>query len=422
MAINIHVEHVSKQYRIGMINSGMLFRDVQSWLARRLGKPDPHAKIGREFPSGSGDRFWALSDVSLDVEQGDRIGIIGKNGAGKSTLLKILSRITAPTEGRVLIKGRVASLLEVGTGFHPELTGRENIYLNGAILGMNKRAIRAKMEEIVDFSEVSQFIDTPVKRYSSGMYVRLAFSVAAHLENEILLADEVLAVGDAAFQRKCIGKMEEVSKGSGKTILYVSHQMNTIRQLCRKSMLLDNGRVVDYSDTDSVVSRYLQSSRDGAEGGRHEFADAGGELYVERIDFADSDGTIDSSFEARDGVSIRMTCHVRKALRGVYSYFEIRNSDGIPVIISDSTEGGEHIFDDAGVGKNEIVIRVPAFSLGTGLYYFYMNITAQSDTSQSLFQTGRTLTFRVKDSFSRRGETRNAVTSIIPRWERRGAE
>ena len=206
MSIAIRTEHLSKEYRLGVINHGMLYKDFQSWTSSKLGRPDPHARIGTENTTTRADRFWALRDVSFEVEQGDRIGIIGRNGAGKSTLLKILSRITAPTEGVVKLRGRVASLLEVGTGFHPELTGRENIYLNGAILGMKRRQIDKKLDEIIAFSEIETFIDTPVKRYSSGMYVRLAFSVAAHLDCEILLADEVLAVGDAAFRKSQLKK------------------------------------------------------------------------------------------------------------------------------------------------------------------------------------------------------------------------
>jgi len=222
----IRVENLSKQYRLGTLNHGTLYRDLQSWWARKRGREDPNSRIGTSDHSQSNnDTFWALKDVSFSVEKGEVVGIIGRNGAGKSTLLKILSRVTAPTTGEVKVKGRIASLLEVGTGFHPELTGRENIYLNGSILGMKKREIDAKFDEIVKFAEIEKFLDTPVKRYSSGMYVRLAFAVAAHLEPEILIIDEVLAVGDAAFQKKCLGKMKDVSTKEGRTVLFVSHNM-----------------------------------------------------------------------------------------------------------------------------------------------------------------------------------------------------
>ena len=263
MSIVIRTEHLCKEYRLGVINHGMLYKDFQSWISKKLGRPDPHATIGNEQYTRRADRFWALRDVSFEVEQGDRVGIIGRNGAGKSTLLKILSRITAPTEGVVRLRGRVASLLEVGTGFHPELTGRENIYLNGAILGMKKRHIDKKMDEIIAFSEIETFIDTPVKRYSSGMYVRLAFSVAAHLDCEILLADEVLAVGDAAFQKKSIEKMKDLSQDTGRTILFVSHQMQYVLSLCNKGILLSKGAIDMSGRIDKVAEKYQNYNNAG---------------------------------------------------------------------------------------------------------------------------------------------------------------
>lgn len=254
----IKAEHLSKYYRLGVINNGTLFRDIQTWIALKRGKEDPHSKIGEHKYDGTADGFWALKDLNFEIHQGDRVGIIGKNGAGKSTLLKILSRITAPTEGVVKLRGRVASLLEVGTGFHAELTGRENIYLNGAILGMKKKEVDRKLDEIIAFSEIEQHIDTPVKRYSSGMYVRLAFAVAAHLDSEILIADEVLAVGDAAFQKKALGKMNDLSTGQGRTVLFVSHQMNAVKNLCNKGIILEKGRIIRTDDDiNDSVSWYL---------------------------------------------------------------------------------------------------------------------------------------------------------------------
>ena len=250
----IKAEHLSKYYQLGVINNGTLFKDIQTWWALKRGKEDPHSQIGSHKYDGTKDGFWALKDLNFEIKQGDRVGIIGKNGAGKSTLLKLLSRITAPTEGKIKIKGRVSSLLEVGTGFHAELTGRENIYLNGAILGMKKREVDRKIDEIIAFSEIEQHIDTPVKRYSSGMYVRLAFAVAAHLDSEILIADEVLAVGDAAFQKKALGKMNDLSTGEGRTVLFVSHQMNQIKSLCNRGIVLDHGSILRQDDSimDSV--------------------------------------------------------------------------------------------------------------------------------------------------------------------------
>lgn len=255
MTTAISIQNVSKAYRLGVIGHGTLREDLQSWWARVRGKEDPNRIIGSK-EAIEGDTLWALRDVSFDVEQGSVWGIIGANGAGKSTLLKILSRVTAPTSGQIKVRGRVASLLEVGTGFHPELTGRENIFLNGAILGMTKAEVRKKFDEIVAFSEIEKFIDTPVKRYSSGMYVRLAFAVAAHLDPEILVVDEVLAVGDAAFQKKCLGKMGAVAK-EGRTVLFVSHNMGAVRNLCQQGIVLRNGRVAYQGGANDAVDFYL---------------------------------------------------------------------------------------------------------------------------------------------------------------------
>ena len=254
----IKIEHLSKMYKLGTINNDALFRDIQSWWALKRGKRDPHGKIGADKYEGSDTEFWALKDLTFDIKQGDRVGIIGKNGAGKSTLLKVLSRITTPTEGTVKIRGKVSSLLEVGTGFHGELTGRENIYLNGAILGMKKREIDRKLDEIIDFSGIEKHIDTPVKRYSSGMYVRLAFAVAAHLDSDILIADEVLAVGDAEFQKKAIGKMGDLSTSQGRTVLFVSHNMAAVKSLCNKGVILEKGRLKFTGDNiDETINKYM---------------------------------------------------------------------------------------------------------------------------------------------------------------------
>jgi len=258
----ISVENLSKIYRLGQLGTGTFAHDLNVWWARTRGKPNPLLKIGEtDHDDSDGEEIWALKDVSFTVEQGEVLGIIGRNGAGKSTLLKILSRVTAPTSGRIRVKGRVASLLEVGTGFHPELTGRENVYLNGAILGMTRQEVTRKFDEIVDFAGVEKFIDTPVKRYSSGMYVRLAFAVAAHLDPEILVVDEVLAVGDAEFQKKCLGKMGEVAQG-GRTVLFVSHNLKAIQNLCGKTVLIKNGELSLYSNTEAVISKYLSDTVD----------------------------------------------------------------------------------------------------------------------------------------------------------------
>jgi lipopolysaccharide transport system ATP-binding protein len=256
----ISVENVSKQYHLGTIGTGTFRNDLKLWWAKARNKPNPLALVDEtDHGNRDNDILWALRDVSFKVEQGEALGIIGRNGAGKSTLLKILSRVTTPTSGEVKVKGRIASLLEVGTGFHPELTGRENIFLNGAIMGMSRTEVARKFDEIVDFSGVERFIDTPVKRYSSGMYVRLGFAVAAHLEPEILIVDEVLAVGDAEFQKKCLGKMGDVTQ-EGRTVLFVSHNMAAIKQLCKNGVLIEKGTVNCYESIDVVTQKYINSS------------------------------------------------------------------------------------------------------------------------------------------------------------------
>lgn len=262
----IEFDHVGKQYRLGLVSTGTISHDLNRWWTMNiLRREDPYLKIGEtndRSHKGQSDYVWALKDIDFSVEEGDVIGIIGKNGAGKSTLLKLLSRVTAPTTGYIRSRGRIASLLEVGTGFHPEMTGRENIYLNGAIMGMTKAEISQKLDEIVDFSGCERYIDTPVKRYSSGMTVRLGFAIAAHLEPEILVVDEVLAVGDAEFQKKAIGKMQDVSKGGGRTVLFVSHNMTSVRHLCNNGILLENGTVKYIGDVNDVIDKYIESSID----------------------------------------------------------------------------------------------------------------------------------------------------------------
>ena len=260
----IEVTNLSKQYRLGTIGTGTVSHDLNRWWHQVRGKEDPYLKIGQansRAQKGDNEYVWSLKDINFTVNAGEVLGIIGKNGAGKSTLLKILSKVTAPTTGTIKMRGRVASLLEVGTGFHPELTGRENVFLNGAILGMTKSEIKSKFDEIVDFSGVEKYIDTPVKRYSSGMYVRLAFAVAAHLEPEILIVDEVLAVGDAEFQKKCLGKMKDVSVNEGRTVLFVSHNMLAVRSLCNMSMLLEAGSSIAYDSSNIIIANYLHKNQ-----------------------------------------------------------------------------------------------------------------------------------------------------------------
>lgn len=261
--IILKVENISKQYRLGTVGTGTISHDLNRWWHKVRGKEDPYLKVGEandRTSKANSEYVWALQDINFEVEKGEVLGIIGKNGAGKSTLLKILSKVTAPTTGVIKSRGRIASLLEVGTGFNPELTGRENIYLNGAILGMTKKEITAKLDEIIAFSGCERYIDTPTKRYSSGMTVRLAFAVAAFLEPEILVVDEVLAVGDAEFQKKAIGKMQDISREGGRTVLFVSHDLTAIRTLCKKTILLENGTIAMISNTDEVITKYLSQA------------------------------------------------------------------------------------------------------------------------------------------------------------------
>jgi len=287
MSIVIKVENISKQYRLGSVGTGSLAHDLNRTWQRLRGKEDPYLKIGEEnerTKKGSSEYVWALKDINFEVKQGEVLGIIGRNGAGKSTLLKILSRTTTPTTGSIKIKGRVASLLEVGTGFHPELSGRENIFLNGAILGMSRQEIKSKFDEIVDFAGVERYIDTPVKRYSSGMYVRLAFGVAAHLEPEILIVDEVLAVGDAEFQRKALGKMKDVSSKEGRTVLFVSHNMTAMNTLCNKILYLKNGYVNSIGETGDIINQYIKSSSDNLTKRKWDISNSPGDEIVKLLE------------------------------------------------------------------------------------------------------------------------------------------
>ena len=355
MSIAIRADHVSKEYRLGIINHGMLYKDMQSWAARRFGRQDPHEKIGKQRFEDQADRFWALKDVSFEIEQGDRVGIIGRNGAGKSTLLKILSRITEPTEGIIKLKGRVASLLEVGTGFHPELTGRDNIYLSGAIRGMKKREIDGKIDEIINFSEIEKFIDTPVKRYSSGMFVRLGFAVAAFLDSEILLADEVLAVGDQAFQSKCLGKMEDVSKQEGRTVIFVSHNIGAVVSLCSSGILLDKGCLVATGNIKDVTSKYLEG------------------IISNEVTFPENKLLSWAKIEQRKSeIFIEASYRSNEAIDTPCLAVSFYNFMGMPLFIANSRNyPQERVLDPSGKGRISFRITQPA--LHDGDYYITLH-------------------------------------------------
>ena len=325
MAVAVNFDNVSKQYRVGEIGTGTISRDLERWIAKLRGKPDPYATVGEindRSMSGGGEFVWALKDIAFDVDEGEVFAIVGRNGAGKSTLLKILSRITAPTTGRIRARGRIASLLEVGTGFHPELTGRDNVYLNGTLLGMSRKEIKSRMEEIVEFSGCAKFIDTPIKRYSSGMTVRLGFSVAAHFDCDILVVDEVLAVGDAAFQEKCIRRMSELGK-SGRTILYVSHNLQSVSQLCTRACFIDKGRLSMVGDVNEAISLYLTcfSDEDFDENsfiGNAKIRRGYGNARISRFDLCDAAGNIRTDFEQGEKI------HMRVGIRAYESIEEYR--------------------------------------------------------------------------------------------------
>ncbi len=379
--IVIKAEHLSKMYRLGIINNGTLWKDIQTWTALKMGREDPHSKIGEDRYSGDEDHFWALKDIDFEIRQGDRVGIIGKNGAGKSTLLKILSRVTSPTEGTVKIKGKIASLLEVGTGFNGELTGRENIYLNGAILGMKKRHIDRKIDAIIDFSGIEHHVDTPVKRYSSGMYVRLAFAVAAHLDSEILIADEVLAVGDAEFQKKALGKMQDLSTGQGRTVIYVSHNISTVKQLCNMGMIIEKGKITQRGNIEDSISMYLSSNHttssfwdDDNEAHRR------GPVRLLKLYLTDADGVkLDRPIDNSETVFLNMAFQLYSLDPKLTIGFSLLNALGENIFRSLTTDIDNELNASFVVGMNNIVCRLPIGFLRSGLYYLNVDCSIHKE-------------------------------------------
>jgi lipopolysaccharide transport system ATP-binding protein len=365
----IAVENLSKSYRLGQIGTGTLTDDLSVWIARMRGKPNPLLRIGQEdHGNRDGEILWALKDVSFQVEQGEVLGIIGRNGAGKSTLLKILSRVTAPSSGCVKVKGRIASLLEVGTGFHPDLTGRENIYLNGAILGMTKEEVNRKFDEIVAFAEIEKFIDTPVKRYSSGMYVRLAFAVAAHLNPEILIVDEVLAVGDSEFQKKCLGKMEDVSH-QGRTVIFVSHNMDSIEHLCLQCLWLEKGTIHSYGKTNTIVNEYLSSTLPKSDLSLNWSIRKGTQnFYYSNLKIIRNNDLLQSrEFKTGDSIRCLLLLHSDKDYSRVFVGLQIVDSHSNIVFSFNSQERGFRY--DIQKGVNSIALVIPFLPLLPGTYY-----------------------------------------------------
>lgn len=363
----IKVENLSKAYQLGQIGTGTISRDLERWYARFRGKEDPFLRIGEsnnQSIQSESEVVWSLKDINFEIEQGDTVGIIGKNGAGKSTLLKILSKVTAPTTGKISGKGRIASLLEVGTGFHPELSGRENIFLNGAILGMRKKEIQRKLTEIVDFAGIERYLDTPVKRYSSGMYVRLAFAVAAHLESEILIVDEVLAVGDAEFQKKCLGKMGEVSKGEGRTVLFVSHNMGAISNLCKDVILLGHGEVKYKGATAQGINTFLNNFQKIDSEYTNEIPNYKNGFLKARV--ANFRGESSSNFGFEESVKVFLRLNIQS--KHTNAVISLRFTDNLDRIIFTTEQPAQNY-----IGENtEAIITIPSNTLLPNTYKITM--------------------------------------------------
>jgi lipopolysaccharide transport system ATP-binding protein len=388
MPLAIKVENLSKQYRLGQIGTGTLSHDLNRFWASIRGKEDPYSQIGSandRTQKADSDYVWALKDINFEIEQGDAVGIIGRNGAGKSTLLKILSRTTLPTTGSVKMKGRIASLLEVGTGFHPEMTGRENIYQNGAILGMTRHEITRKFDEIVDFSGCEAYIDTPVKRYSSGMYVRLAFAVAAHLESEILIVDEVLAVGDAEFQKKCLGKMNDVAKGEGRTVLFVSHNMAAVKSLCNKGIVMSNGSSVFYGEIIKSIDYYsglkteFLTSRDFEKEETLKYSTDFVDFLAYKL--CDSAGKIIDTFCIYDEVNVDISYRIKDNKFGVYPNLHFFDRDDNYLFVACATD--QIVKKKSGLYSAQFVL--PPYMLNVGIVKIGIAFTIYPGTDVQFF-------------------------------------
>ncbi len=414
----ISVENVTKAYRLGQIGGGTLKEDVARWWAKLQGKPDPLLKIGEEHHARKmGEQFWALNDVSFQVKKGEVLGIIGRNGAGKSTLLKILSQVTMPSSGQIKIKGRIASLLEVGTGFHPELTGHENVFLNGAILGMTKQEIRKKFDEIVAFSGIEEFINTPVKRYSSGMYVRLAFAVAAYLEPEILIVDEVLAVGDAEFQKKCLGKMQDVSTREGRTVLFVSHNMPTMLQLCTKVIYMESGKIAFEGDVERGVARYMNTeNREAVWVSKQNINDVAQNKKVSftLLELVDSFEKRTTELDVRKAFRIRMYYHVPNPLKTVELAVRILTPDGRPVMTTLLSDTNKDALNKTKQGDYMAEVEFPGMFLMPGNYV--INVAAHESVGEIYHLIESAFCFNIADTgtnFSRYGH--NHLIGVVMR-------
>ncbi|PHS09009.1 MAG: ABC transporter ATP-binding protein [Kordia sp.] len=396
----LKIENLSKQYRLGLVGTGTISHDLNRWWHGIRGKEDPYLKIGEQndrASKGESKYVWALKDINFEVKKGEVLGIIGKNGAGKSTLLKILSKVTGPTTGSIKINGRIASLLEVGTGFHPEMTGKENVFLNGAILGMTKKEINAKLDEIIEFSGCERYIDTPVKRYSSGMKVRLAFAVAAHLEPDILVVDEVLAVGDAEFQKKAIGKMQSISQEGGRTVLFVSHNMTTINKLCKNSILLESGRISKIGLTSEIIPYYLSSARTEEMITNVVFEEESLMKYQflsAMIVDSSSDQILDGIVSTKQDFFIEINYLFKTRIPKCHLTILIKNSLGDIILFIDRTDFYQEFFVGE-IGKYSAKVKIQNPLLKPGIYYVTLGFANQyNNTNNHKFDV---LKFKIED-------------------------
>lgn len=389
----IKLSGVKKQYRLGAIGGGTLQADLQSWWAKVRGKEDPNRMIGTDERL-VGQKFMALNGIDLTIKQGEAVGIIGSNGAGKSTLLKLLSRVTAPTEGDIYIWGRVSSMLEIGTGFHGELTGRENIYMNGAILGMKRSEIDEKMEDIIEFSEVRDFIDTPVKRYSSGMFVKLAFAVAAHLSSEIMIMDEVLAVGDMAFQKKCLDRMRDAAKQEGRTVLYVSHNMNTIRQLCDRCIMLDAGKLIFDGEVEKAIGIYMDHSLGenpvdmDLETKPHSLRELDTGL---RMKWLKLEGKETPVYQSAEDLILKLTVDVGAPLKGISFRLTLRTDSDVGLGTSWSEELA--FLEE---GEQEVILSMPLSMIAKGSFYASIGFYRFDELGRSIMLDHITRAFKIE--------------------------
>ena len=421
----IEFNHVSKQYRLGLVSTQTLAHDLRRfWITNVLGKEDPYLKIGEandRTKKGESEYVWALKDIDFKIEQGDVVGIIGKNGAGKSTLLKLLSRVTGPTTGTIRAHGRIGSLLEVGTGFHPEMTGRENIFMNGAILGMSRADIQRKLDDIIDFSGCARYIDTPVKRYSSGMTVRLGFAVAAFLEPEILVVDEVLAVGDAEFQKKAIGKMQDVSKGEGRTVLFVSHNMASVRQLCNTGLLLDKGSVAMMGSMGEVIDRYVSDSvgLDTVNAVWHKNVLDEKPIQIMHVEIHNHQGIPSTSMSCDETFVIELTLNLKERVPGLYCLGGIfRTKDELKVYVADSRDSQLCNIEQLPLGESTIRLHFPQRMLSHGRYKMNFALMSRFNSKGDVVdRVADCIKFELNDYSTQLGNMREGFFSTLLNWE-----